>query len=109
MKARDKCHPKKGKTVTTPQRTSDTHTLQAYCKAGHQMPDRSDYQPLPQTADDEPDLDPEDFSTATGPTRPRARGIQRMNAPGAVDLRKLDAAFKRFVASLSCGYASEKN
>ena len=109
MKARDKCHPKKGKTVTTPQRTSDTHTLPAYCKAGQQMPDRSDYQPLPQTADDEPDLDPEDFSTATGPTRPRARGIQRMNAPGAVDLRKLDAAFKRFVASLSCGYASEKN
>jgi phosphatidylinositol 4-kinase type 2 len=64
------------------------------------MPDRSDYQPLPQTADDEPDLDPEDF-TATSPTRPLARGIQRMNAPGPIDLRKLDAAFKRFVVSLS--------
>jgi phosphatidylinositol 4-kinase type 2 len=73
------------------------------------MPDCSDYQPLPQTADDEPDLDPEFVSTATSPTRPRARGIRRMNAPGAIDLRKLDAAFKRFVASLSCRYASEQN
>jgi hypothetical protein len=63
------------------------------------MPDRSDYQPLPQNADDEPDLDPEVFSTAMSPTRPR--GIRRMNAPGAIDLRKLDAAFKRFVVSLS--------
>jgi phosphatidylinositol 4-kinase type 2 len=71
------------------------------------MPDRSDYQPLPQSADDEPDLDPEDFSTATSPTQPRARGIRRMNAPGAIDLRKLDAAFKRFVVSLSFRYASE--
>jgi phosphatidylinositol 4-kinase type 2 len=73
------------------------------------MPDRSDYQPLPQTADDEPDLDPEDFSTATSPTRHHARGIRRMNAPGAIDLRKLDAAFKRFVVSLSCRYASEQD
>ena len=73
------------------------------------MPDHSDYQPLPQTADDEPDLDPEVFSTATSPTRPRARGIRRMNAPGAIDMRKLDAAFKRFVLSLSCRYASEQN
>ena len=71
------------------------------------MPDRSDYQPLPQTADDEPDLDPEDFSTATSPTRPR--GMRRMNAPGAIDLRKLDAAFKRFVVSFFRGYASEQN
>jgi phosphatidylinositol 4-kinase type 2 len=73
------------------------------------MPDRSEYQPLPQTADDEPDLDPEVFSTATSSTPTRARGIRRMNAPGAVDLRKLDAAFKRFVVSLSCVYASEQN
>jgi hypothetical protein len=65
------------------------------------MPDRSDYQPLPQTADDEPDLDPDVFSTATSPSRPRVR---RMNAPGAgaIDLRKLDAAFKRFVNPLTC-------
>jgi hypothetical protein len=89
-------------TVTTPQRTPDTHTLPAYFKTRHQMmPDRSDYQPLPQTADDEPDLDPEVFSTATSSTRPRARGIRGMNAPGAIDMRKLDAAFKRFVVSLS--------
>ncbi len=73
------------------------------------MPDRSDYQPLPQTADDEPDLDPDVFSTVTSPSRPRPRGIRRMNAPGAIDLRKLDAAFKRFVISLSCKNASEKN
>jgi hypothetical protein len=64
------------------------------------MPDRSDYQPLPQTADDEPDLDPDVFSTATSPSRPRMQGI---NAPGAgaIDMRKLDAAFKRFVLSFS--------
>jgi phosphatidylinositol 4-kinase type 2 len=73
------------------------------------MPDRSDYQPLPQTADDEPDLDPEVFSTATSPSQPHVRGIRRMNAPGAIDLRKLDAAFKRFVISISCKYASEQN
>ena len=73
------------------------------------MPDRSDYQPLPQTADDEPDLDPEVFSTATSPSRPLTRGIRRMNAPGAIDLRKLDAAFKRYAVSLSFGYASEQN
>jgi len=61
------------------------------------MPDRSNYQPLPQTADDEPDLDADVFATATAtsPSQPRFRGIGRMNAPGAIDLRKLDAAFKR--------------
>jgi hypothetical protein len=59
------------------------------------MPDRSNYQPLPQTADDEPDLDADVFATAAGPSQPRLRGIRRMNAPGAIDLRKLDAAFKR--------------
>ena len=73
------------------------------------MPDRSDYQPLPQTADDEPDLDPDVFSTATSPTQPRARGIRRINAPGAIDLRKLDAAFKRSVVSFSFRYSSEQN
>ena len=72
------------------------------------MPDRSDYQPLPQTADDEPDLDPDVFSTTTSPSQPRARGIRRMNAPGSIDLRKLDAAFKRFVISLSCKFVSEQ-
>jgi len=59
------------------------------------MPDRSNYQPLPQTADDEPDLDADAFATPTSPSQPRFRGIRRMNAPGAIDLRKLDAAFKR--------------
>ncbi|KAI0298495.1 phosphatidylinositol 3 and 4-kinase-domain-containing protein [Russula brevipes] len=66
------------------------------------MPDRSDYQPLPQTADDEPDLDADVFATATSsPSRPRVRGIRRMNAPGSVDLRKLDAAFKRWTESIA--------
>lgn len=75
------------------------------------MPDRSDYQPLPQTADDEPDLDPDVFSTATSPSQPHVRGIRRINAPGAgaVDLRKLDAAFKRYVIYLCFRYASEQN
>jgi hypothetical protein len=63
----------------------------------HPMPDRSDYQPLPQAAEDEPDLDSDVFLTPTSSTQPqpRLRGIRRVNAPGAIDLRKLDAAFKR--------------
>jgi len=61
------------------------------------MPDRSNYQPLPQAAEDEPDIDADVFATPTSPTQPqpRSRGIRRVNAPGAIDLRKLDAAFKR--------------
>lgn len=59
------------------------------------MPDRSDYQPLPQTADDEPDDGLP--SPVTSPNSPHPRDIRRMNAPGAIDLRKLDAAFKRYV------------
>ena len=50
------------------------------------MPDRSEYQryqPLPQTADDEPDLEPDVFSTATSPSQPRLRGIRHINAPGS--------------------------
>ena len=75
------------------------------------MPDRSEYQPLPQTADDEPDLEPDVFSTATSPSQPRLRAIRHVNAPGAgaVDLRKLDAAFKRSVVSLCFKCASEQN
>ena len=61
------------------------------------MPDRSNYQPLPQTAEDEPDLDVDVFATPTSLTesQPGLRGIRRVNASGAIDLRKLDAAFKR--------------
>ncbi|KAI9509402.1 phosphatidylinositol 3 and 4-kinase-domain-containing protein [Russula earlei] len=65
------------------------------------MPDHSDYQPLPQNADDEPDLDVDVFSSPTSPSRPRVRGSRRMNAPGAIDLRKLDAAFKRWTESIA--------
>ena len=62
------------------------------------MPDRSNYQPLPQTADDESDFGPDGLpSPVTSPTSPRVRGIRGMNTPGAIDLRKLDAAFKRYV------------
>jgi hypothetical protein len=61
------------------------------------MPDHSNYQPLPQTAEDESDTDADVFVTPTSPTQPQTRlgGIRRVNAPGAIDLRKLDAAFKR--------------
>jgi hypothetical protein len=58
------------------------------------MPDRSDYQPLPQTADDEHDVDPDGLPSPVTSPSTRAR---RMNTPGAIDLRKLDAAFKRYV------------
>jgi len=44
------------------------------------MPDCLDYQPLTQIADDEPDLDPDVFSTTTSPSQPRLQGIQHMNA-----------------------------
>ena len=66
------------------------------------MPDRSEYQPLPQDVDDEPESEAEGLpSPVTNPSSPRHRGNRRMNASGPIDLRKLDAAFKRYVPTYS--------
>ncbi|KAI0266765.1 phosphatidylinositol 3 and 4-kinase-domain-containing protein [Gloeopeniophorella convolvens] len=69
------------------------------------MPDRSEYQPLPQHADEEEeeaDVGTEGLpSPVTQPRSGRVRGIRRMNAPGPIDLRKLDAAFKRWTESIA--------
>jgi hypothetical protein len=61
------------------------------------MPDRSEYQPLPQSVDDDPESDAEGLpSPVTNPSGPR-HSNRRMSASGPIDLRKLDAAFKRYV------------
>jgi hypothetical protein len=60
------------------------------------MPDRSEYQPLPQNADDEPESDAEGH-----PSPVTNQSGRRMSASGAIDLRKLDAAFKRYVPTYS--------
>jgi hypothetical protein len=66
------------------------------------MPDRSEYQPLPQNADDEPESDAEGPpSPVTDPSSPRHRSHRRMSTSGPIDLRKLDAAFKRYVPTYS--------
>ena len=74
------------------------------------MPDRSEYQPLPQNADDEPESDAEGLpSPVTNQSGPHHRSNGRMSASGPIDLRKLDAAFKRSVVSLCFKCASEQN
>ncbi|KAH9040670.1 phosphatidylinositol 3 and 4-kinase-domain-containing protein [Lactarius pseudohatsudake] len=66
------------------------------------MPDRSEYQPLPQNPDDEPESDAEGLpSPVTNPSSPRLRRHRRMSASGPIDLRKLDAAFKRWTESIA--------
>lgn len=54
------------------------------------MPNRSDYQPLAQSADT-------NDAVPTTPQRSSRRGLKRALRPGPIDLSKLDAAFKRWV------------
>ena len=54
------------------------------------MPNRSDYQPLAQSAEEYADV----ASEAPSGARQKKPG-----RPGAIDLSKLDAAFKRYGAS----------
>ncbi len=73
------------------------------------MPDRSAYQPLPQSADDELESDTEGLpSPVTNPTD-RLRTHRRMSASRPIDLRKLDAAFKRYVLIILSMYTSEQH
>lgn len=81
-------------------RASDTH--QEPSASPTPMPDRSEYQPLPQNADDEPESDAEGLpSPVTNQSGPHHRSNGRMSASGPIDLRKLDAAFKRYVPTYS--------
>ena len=58
------------------------------------MPDRSEYQPLAQSIDDDNDGD-----VGEGLPQPVTsfRGGRRAQLPGHIDLSKLDSAFKRYV------------
>ena len=58
------------------------------------MPDRSEYQPLTQHADDENDGDVGETGVLPPPVT-SFRGLRRAQRPGHIDLSKLDTAFKR--------------
>ena len=58
------------------------------------MPDRSEYQPLTQHADDENDGDVGETGVLPPPVT-SFRGLRRAQRPRHIDLSKLDTAFKR--------------
>lgn len=58
-------------------------------------PNRSEYQPLAQAAEDEE----EDVSEGLAPQR--TRGLRRAQRPVHIDLSKLDTAFKRYAFILA--------
>ena len=62
-------------------------------------PNRSEYQPLAQSVDDlNGDLSNNDSGTVA--TDSRTRSKRRLARPGTIDLRNLDAAFKRLALFL---------
>ncbi|KAJ8489486.1 hypothetical protein ONZ51_g2919 [Trametes cubensis] len=61
------------------------------------MPDRSGYQPLAQSVDDEEADVSEGLSSLPQPTR----GLRRAHRPVHIDLGKLDSAFKRWTESIA--------
>ncbi|KAH9895131.1 phosphatidylinositol 3 and 4-kinase-domain-containing protein [Cubamyces lactineus] len=61
------------------------------------MPDRSGYQPLAQSVDDEETDVSEGLSSLPQPTR----GLRRAHRPVHIDLSKLDSAFKRWTESIA--------
>ncbi|TFY82528.1 hypothetical protein EWM64_g1486 [Hericium alpestre] len=68
------------------------------------MPNRSEYQPIPQGDEEESEADvgeelppPAMATSASG----RGNGLRRANHPGHIDLRKLDNAFKRWTESIA--------
>ena len=62
------------------------------------MPNRSDYEALPQTEEEDHDYEEGDSLLPTL-VQGESRGLRRANRPGSIDIRKLDNAFKRCVAS----------
>lgn len=92
-------HPKRKKATVVTSGLEETRSkLSALVCSATPMPDRSEYQPLPQNADDEPESDVEGLPS---PSSPRLRRNRRMSASGPIDLRKLDAAFKRWTESIA--------
>ncbi|OSD06719.1 hypothetical protein PYCCODRAFT_1474162 [Trametes coccinea BRFM310] len=60
------------------------------------MPDRSGYQPLAQTPEDEEEAD-----VSEELPQPPTRGLRRAHRPVHIDLSKLDNAFKRWTESIA--------
>ncbi|EJD03291.1 uncharacterized protein FOMMEDRAFT_156678 [Fomitiporia mediterranea MF3/22] len=70
------------------------------------MPNRADYQPLSQSADDDVEQQQSGSTSGAGPssTTPVSRGskgLRRKGRPGPIDLKKLDVAFKRWTESIA--------
>ncbi|KAI0769778.1 phosphatidylinositol 3 and 4-kinase-domain-containing protein [Trametes elegans] len=61
------------------------------------MPDRSGYQPLAQSAEEEEETDVSEGLSQPQPTR----GLRRAHRPVHIDLSKLDSAFKRWTESIA--------
>lgn len=64
------------------------------------MPNRSDYEALPQTENEDHDYEEGDSLLPTL-VQGQSRGLRRANRPGSIDIRKLDNAFKRCVVTTS--------
>ncbi|KAL0956588.1 hypothetical protein HGRIS_002726 [Hohenbuehelia grisea] len=62
------------------------------------MSNRSGYQPLAQSVDEEADVADDNQPPQAGPS---TRGIRRAVRPGSIDLTKLDNAFKRWTESIA--------
>lgn len=64
------------------------------------MPNRADYQPLAQSADEEHGGNIFNSSETLPAGERQSRSLRRPSRPGPIDLSKLDAAFKRCVARI---------
>lgn len=64
------------------------------------MPNRADYQPLAQSADEEHGGNIFNSSETLPAGERQSTSLRRPSRPGPIDLSKLDAAFKRCVARI---------
>lgn len=64
------------------------------------MPNRADYQPLAQSADEEHGGNIFNSSETLPAGTRQSRSLRRPSRPGPIDLSKLDAAFKRCEAGI---------
>ncbi|KAJ3484716.1 hypothetical protein NLI96_g5455 [Meripilus lineatus] len=64
------------------------------------MPNRSEYQPLAQSIDEEEEEDVVEGLAPPAPVSP-SRRMRRLHRPGNIDLSKLDSAFKRWTESIA--------
>lgn len=65
------------------------------------MPNRSEYQPLAQSIDEEEEEDVVEGLAPPAPVSP-SRRMRRLHRPGNIDLSKLDSAFKRYESHALC-------